>query len=174
MRRSSKVSSRTPILRRAFFAAAQASHACRCPRCLPCLQRLQRPTHCIDNHFGAPPPDLRNLASATKRLLPIIRTCMQVVVLQPPNLQRERQHGFIGNTIFLPQARPSSVPSSLPPKDVDMQETVLFVLVGGQKGQVRGSALLRAPRDEYTAAVECLRKTSPFYAAVELRQDEDE
>ena len=61
--------------------------------------------------------------------------------------------------------------STLPPKDVDMQDSILFVLVGGQKCQVRGSTLLKAPRDEYTAAVECLRKTSPFYAAVEVRPD---
>ena len=125
-----------------------------------------------DLWLGAQLPALRNLASATKRLLPMTRACMQVVVLQPANLQREeRQHGFIGNSIFLPQARPSAVLSTLPPKEVDMQENVLFVLVGGQKSQVRGSALLKAPRDEYTAAVECLRTTSPFYADVQLRQD---
>ena len=125
-----------------------------------------------DLWMGAQPPALRNLASATKRLLPMTRACMQVVVLQPAHLQREeRQHGFIGNTIFLPQARPSAVLSSLPPKELDMQDTWLFVLVGGQKSQVRGSTLLKAPRDEYTAAVECLRRTSPFYAAVEVRPD---
>ena len=125
-----------------------------------------------DLWMGAQPPALRNLASATKRLLPMTRACMQVVVLQPAHLQREeRQHGFIGNTIFLPQARPSAVLSILPPKEVDMQDTLLFVLVGGQKSQVRGSTLLKAPRDEYTAAVECLRRTSPFYAAVEVRPD---
>eukprot|EP00435_Cladocopium_sp_Y103_P022832 s2327_g5.t1 len=125
-----------------------------------------------DLWMGPQPAALRGLAAATRRLLPMTRACMQVVVLQPSNLQREeRQHGFIRNTIFLPQARPSSVLSTLPPKDVDMQDSILFVLVGGQKGQVRGSALLKAPRDEYTAAVECLQKTSPFYAEVELRED---
>ena len=55
-----------------------------------------------------------------------------------------------------------------------MQENVLVVLVGVQKSQGRGSALLKAPRDEYTAAVECLRTTSPFYADVQLRQDEED
>jgi hypothetical protein len=44
---------------------------------------------------------LRGLASATKRLLPMTRACMQVVVLQPGHLSREeRQHGFVGNSIF--------------------------------------------------------------------------
>ena len=125
-----------------------------------------------DLWMGQQPAALRGLAAATRRLLPMIRACMQVVVLQPANLQREeRQHGFIGNTIFLPQARPSSVLSTLPPKDVDMQDSILFVLVGAQKGQVRGSALLKAPREEYIAADECLQKTSPFYASVEVRGD---
>lgn len=125
-----------------------------------------------DLWIGPQPAALQGLASATKRLLPMTRACMQVVVLQPANLQREeRQHGFIGNTIFLPQARPSAVLSTLPPKEVDMQDTVLFVLVGGQKNQVSGSTLLKAPRDEYTAAVDCLRRTSPFYASVEVRPD---
>ena len=125
-----------------------------------------------DLWIGPQPAALQGLASATKRLLPMTRACMQVVVLQPANLQREeRQHGFIGNTIFLPQARPSAVLSTLPPKEVDMQDTVLFVLVGGQKNQVRCSTLLKAPRDEYMAAVECLQRTSPFYAAIQVRPD---
>jgi len=38
--------------------------------------------------------------------------------------------------------------TTLPPKDVDMQDAVLFVLVGSQKDAVKGSSLLRAPRDE--------------------------
>lgn len=136
------------------------------------LLTLPRYSLANDLWIGPQPAALQGLASATKRLLPMTRACMQVVVLQPANLQREeRQHGFIGNTIFLPQARPSAVLSTLPPKDVDMQDSILFVLVGGQKCQVRGSTLLKAPRDEYTAAVDCLRKTSPLYAAVEVRPD---
>lgn len=132
---------------------------------------LTLPRHSLANDLwiGEQPVALRNLASATKRLLPMTRACMQVVVLQPTHLSREeRQHGLIGNSIFLPQAKPSAVLTTLPPKDVDMQDSVLFVLVGSQKDTVKGSSLLRAPRDEYTAAVECLRKTSPFYAEVEL------
>ena len=156
---------------------ADAKEACRvCKECKGPLTAstisLPRLSLANDLWLGAQPPALRNLASATKRLLPMTRACLQVVVLQPTNLQREeRQHGFIGNTIFLPQAKPSAVLSVLPPKEVDMQETLLFVLVGGQKSQVRGSTLLKAPRDEYTAAVECLRRTSPFYASVEVRPD---
>ena len=122
---------------------------------------LTLPRHSLANDLwmGEQLSALRGLASATKRLLPMTRACMQVVVLQPGHLSREeRQHGFVGNSIFLPQAKPSSVLTTLPPKDVDMQDAVLFVLVGSQKDAVKGSSLLRAPRDEYTAAVECLRK----------------
>ena len=97
------------------------------------------------------------------------RACAQVVVLQPGHLGREgRQHGFVGNTIFLPQAKPSSVLKTLPPPEVDMQDAILFALVGSQKDAVKGSALLRAPRNEYAAAVECLRQTNPFFPEVTL------
>ena len=138
---------------------------------------LTLPRHSLANDLwmGEQLSALRGLASATKRLLPMTRACMQVVVLQPGHLSREeRQHGFVGNSIFLPQAKPSSVLTTLPPKDVDMQDAILFVLVGSQKDAVKGSSLLRAPRDEYTAAVECLRKTNPFYAEVELRDGSDD
>lgn len=138
---------------------------------------LTLPRHSLANDLwmGEQPAALRGLASATKRLLPMTRACMQVVVLQPAHLsQEERQHGFVGNTIFLPQAKPSSVLTTLPPKDVDMQDAVLFVLVGSKKDKLKGSALLRAPRDQYTAAVDCLRRTNPFYAEVVVRDaDED-
>ena len=62
----------------------------------------------------------------------------------------------------------------LPPRDADMQESILFVLVGGQKSQVKGSSLLKAPRDEYEAAVQCLQKTSPYYASVHLQLRPDD
>ena len=132
---------------------------------------LTLPRHSLANDLwlGKQPAALRNLAPSTKRLLPLTRACLQVVVLQPANLQpEERQHGLVGNSIFLPQARPSAILSTLPPKDVDMQDAVLFVLVGGRKEEVRSSKLLKAPRDEYAAAVQWLMENNPFYAQVEL------
>ena len=132
---------------------------------------LTLPRHSLANDLwlGKQPAALRNLAPSAKRLLPLTRACLQVVVLQPANLQpEERQHGLVGNSIFLPQARPSAILSTLPPKDVDMQDAVLFVLVGGRKEEVRSSKLLKAPRDEYAAAVQWLMENNPFYAQVEL------
>ena len=64
---------------------------------------LTLPRHSLANDLwiGEQPSPLRDLASATKRLLPMTRACMQVVVLQPGHLAREEhQHGFVGNTIF--------------------------------------------------------------------------
>ena len=55
-----------------------------------------------------------------------------------------------------------------------MQDAILFVLVGSQKDAVKGSSLLRAPRSEYGAAVECLRQTNPFYAEVTLGDGGDD
>ena len=136
---------------------------------------LPRRSLANDLWIGEQPSALRDLASATKRLLPMTRTCTQVVVLQPGHLAREeRQRGCVGNTIFLPQAKPSSVLKTLPPREVDMQDAILFVLVGSQKDAVKGSSLLRAPRSEYAAAVECLRQTNPFYAEVTLGDGGDD
>ena len=125
-----------------------------------------------DLWIGRQLPALRNLAAATKRLLPMVRTCLQVTVLQPGNLVREeRQKGFIGNSIFLPQAAPTAIRAVLPPPEQDMQESILFVLVGdGQnKTALQSSALLKAPRGEYESAVRCLQSTSPYYEEVTLR-----
>ena len=138
---------------------------------------LSLPRHSLANDLWIGPqlPSLSNLTSATRRLLPMVRPCLQVVVLQPQHLQRiEKQRGLIGNSIFLPQARPSAVQQVLPPRDADMQDSILFVLVGGQKSQVKGSSLLKAPRDEYEAAVQCLQKTSPYYASVHLQHRPDD
>ena len=63
---------------------------------------------------------------------------------------------------------------TLPPREVDAQDAILFVLVGSQKDTVKGSSLLRAPRSEYAAAVECLRQTNPFYAEVTLGDGGDD
>ena len=127
-----------------------------------------------DLWIGRQLPALRNLAAATKRLLPMVRTCLQVTVLQPGNLVREeRQKGFIGNSIFLPQAAPTAIRAVLPPPEQDMQESILFVLVGdGQnKTALQSSALLKAPRGEYESAVRCLQSTSPYYEEVTRPSD---
>ena len=63
---------------------------------------------------------------------------------------------------------------TLPPREVDTQDAILFVLVGSQKGAVKESSLLRAPRSEYAAAVECLRQMNPFYAEVTLGDGGDD
>ena len=63
---------------------------------------LTLPRHSLANDLwmGEQLSALRGLASATKRLLPMTRACMQVVVLQPGHLSREeRQHGFVGNSL---------------------------------------------------------------------------
>ena len=66
----------------------------------------------------------------------------------------ERQRGYIGNSMFLPQARPEGVLKVLPPTDLEMAETILFVLVGSKKDSLRTSGLLQAPREEYVRAVQ--------------------
>ena len=116
-----------------------------------------------DLWMGRQMQPLRNLAAGTRRLLPMIRACLQVTVLQPANLQKEeRQRGFVGNSIFLPQAQPSAIRTTLPPPESDMQESILFVLVGQKKDTLASSALLSCPRDEYDAAVSCLQRSSPY------------
>ena len=90
-------------------------------------------------------------------------------MLQPTNVSaHERQKGFIGNSIFLPQARPSKVLSTLPP---DMAETILFVLAGGKKQQFRRSGVLEAPRQEYVNAVRTLQEVSMYYSDVPLSEE---
>ncbi|CAE7548235.1 tkt [Symbiodinium sp. CCMP2592] len=147
-----------------------------CTVCRDCRRSLKSsiltlPRHALANDLwiGRVLPELSNLSAGTKRLLPIVRVCMQVTVLQPLSLPRdERQKGYIGNTIFLPQAGPSAIQATLPPKDQDMAESILFVLVGQKKQELRSSKLLQAPREEYVAAVEKLRETSPYYRSVAL------
>ncbi|CAK9089597.1 Transketolase, partial [Durusdinium trenchii] len=148
-----------------------------CRECRTSLtgQFVSLPRYSLANDLwmGRQLPELRNLAAGTKRLLPMIRPCHQVTVLQPANLVREeRQRGFIGNSIFLPQATPGTVCRTLPPREVDMQESILFVLVGHDRAALKSSALLQAPREEYERAVRCLQSTSLYYAKVELEHGE--
>ena len=104
---------------------------CRDCRCGLKSSILTLPRHALANDLwiGRVLPELCNLSPGTKRLLPIVRVCMQVTVLQPLSLPRdERQKGYIGNTIFLPQAGPGAIQATLPPKDQDMAENILFSL----------------------------------------------
>ena len=55
----------------------------------------------------------------------------------------------MGNTIFLPQPKPSTTQNTLPPPDVDMQESLLFVLVGGRQNELTVFA-----RGKYCCAAE--------------------
>lgn len=59
----------------------------------------------------------------------------------------------------------------LPPTDLEMAETILFVLVGSKKDCLRTSGLLQAPREEYVRAVQKLQKISMYYQDVELREE---
>ena len=90
---------------------------------------LSLPRHALANDLwiGRQLPELQNLSPGTRRLLPLVRVCMQVTVLQPLGQEpAERQKGFIGNTIFLPQTSPTAIQATSPPKEEDMAENILF------------------------------------------------
>lgn len=99
--------------------ARQPSPVCRDCRTSLTAQVLTLPRHALANDLwlGRALPELRSLSAGTKRLLPLVRVCMQVTVLQPVVLPHaERQKGFIGNTIFcrkpvLPQSKQSCHPA---------------------------------------------------------------
>ena len=132
---------------------------------------MQLPRFALANDLwmGRVLPELADLSAGTKRLLPLVRTCVQVTVLQPRTIpDTERQRGYIGNSIFLPQPQPSSVAEVVPPRTIDMADTILFVLVGSQKDTLRSSGLLKAPREEYLAAVRKLQEISMYYREVEV------
>ena len=105
--------------------------------CTPCRRALLSrplalPKHALANDLwmGRCPPGLMDIAEGTQRLLPMVRACAQVTVLQPATADRtQRRKGMIGNTIFVPQATPSQVCKVLPPPMEDVQEHLTFVLV---------------------------------------------
>ncbi|OLP77182.1 hypothetical protein AK812_SmicGene42788 [Symbiodinium microadriaticum] len=111
---------------------AQSTDTCDvCKDCRTSLRSsvLSLPRHALANDLwiGRQLPELQNLSPGTRRLLPLVRVCMQVTVLQPlGQAPAERQKGFIGNTIFLPQASPTAIQATLPPKEEDMTENILF------------------------------------------------
>ena len=60
--------------------------------CSPCRRALAS-----DLWMGRCPPGLLDLNEGTQRLLPMVRACVQVTVLQPANTDRaQRQKGMIG------------------------------------------------------------------------------
>ena len=130
------------------------------------------PKHALANDLwmGRCPPGLMDIAEGTQRLLPMVRACVQVTVLQPASVDRtQRQKGMIGNTIFVPQATPSQVCKVLPPPMEDVQEHLTFVLVDNEKRNLSTAPLLRAPRAEYEAAVRSLQERSLYYKDVEVQ-----
>ena len=145
--------------------------------CVPCRRALlsrplSLPKHALANDLwmGRCPPDLMDIAEGTRRLLPMVRACVQVTVLQPATADRtQRQKGMIGNTIFVPQATPSQVCKVLPPPMEDVQEHLTFVLVDHEKRNLSTAPLLRALRAEYEAAVRSLQERSLYYKDVEVR-----
>ena len=135
----------------------QAQTLCRpCRRAL--LSRpLMLPKHALANDLwmGRCPPGLLDLNEGTQRLLPMVRACVQVTVLQQSNTDRaQRQKGMIGNTIFVPQATPSQVCKVLPPPIEDVQDHLTFVLVNHEKRNLNTAPLLQAPRAQYDRDVE--------------------
>ena len=82
--------------------------------------------------------------------------------------QAQRQRGFIGNSMFVPQAAPSKIQKVLPPAAEEVQSNISYVLVDSKKHDLHRAAMLPAPRAEYEAAVESLQTTSLFYAQVVL------
>ena len=157
------------LLHKAAMAEPLTSGQPVCASCKSALLQkpLMLPRFALANDLwiGRCPLPLRDLQEGTKRLLPMIRACVQVTVLQPAGVdQAQRQRGFIGNSIFVPQATPSKIQKVLPPSPEEIQSTISYVLVDSQKRDLRRATMLSAPRAEYEAAVKCLQTTSLFYA----------
>eukprot|EP00434_Breviolum_minutum_P028084 symbB.v1.2.024842.t1/scaffold2378.1/size80641/1 len=107
--------------------------------------------------------------AGTQKLLPLVRTCIQVTILQGSGLHSsERQRGLIGNSIFLPQASPSQVQRVLPPSAETLQEHFSFVLVDAEKKNIDCAPLLETSHARYAAAVKCLNELSPYYQDVDV------
>ena len=87
-----------------------------------------------DNWGGRLPKALQNLSAGTKRLLPLLRVCIDVTVMQKGvHIPRDqKQTGLLGNQIIIPQSSPSQICAVLPPRCADtarIEEFVHFVLV---------------------------------------------
>ena len=142
--------------------------------CASCKQALMAtpllmPRYSLANDLwiGRCPPALQNLEAGTQKLLPLVRTCIQVTILQGSGLHAsERQRGLIGNSIFLPQASPSQVQRVLPPSAETLQEHFSFVLVDAEKKNIDRAPLLETSHARYAAAVKCLNELSPYYQDV--------
>ena len=150
--------------------------------CASCKQALMAtpllmPRYALANDLwiGRCPPALQDLEAGTQKLLPLVRTCIQVTILQGSGLPAsERQRGLIGNSIFLPQASPSQVQRVLPPSADTLQEHFSFVLVDADKQNIHRAPLLETSHSKYCEAVKCLNclnQLSPYYHDVDIALD---
>ena len=109
----------------------------------------------------------------TLRLLPRVRTSLQMTVLHPRNLPRDqRQKGSIGNSICLPLPHPSKILNCLPPKSEELQDHISYVIVRGDNSRPHSFSEMSAPRGEYEAAIKCLQERSLAYKRLELNEEE--
>ena len=118
-----------------------------------------------DNWLGRSLPPLTDISAGTRKLLPMVRVCVDVTVLGPKHMPRHlKQKGLIGNHILVPQANPSQVRKVLPPpaSATDVMDHIAFILVGSQTTheQLKRAPALVADRTEYDAAVACLQSVN--------------
>ena len=150
-----------------------------CPVCWDCrasltAQGLTLPRHALANDLwlGRALPELRSLSAGRDEAALAPGACVHAGHCPAAGgaSPRRTAEGLHREHHLLPQASPSSVEAVLPPRAEDMAEHILFVLVGHNRGDLRSSATMQAPREEYVAAVERLRQTSKYYAeaAVDL------
>ena len=135
------------LLHKAAWFGDPTSPQAACASCKQALMAtpLLMPRYALANDLwiGRCPPALQDLEAGTQKLLPLVRTCIQVTILQGSGLPpSERQRGLIGNSIFLPQASPSQVQRVLPPSADTLQEHVSFVLVDADKQNLHRAPLL--------------------------------
>ena len=161
------------LLHKAAWVGNPTTPQAVCASCKQALMAtpLMMPRYSLANDLwiGRCPPALQDLEAGTQKLLPLVRTCIQVTILQGSGLHSsERQRGLIGNSIFLPQASPSQVQRVLPPSAETLQEHFSFVLVDAEKKNIDRAPLLETSHARYAAAVKCLNELSPYYQDVDV------
>ena len=113
------------------------------------------------------PHPLSDLHEGTKRLLPLVRVCIDITVLGPEDVPRsQRQRGLLGNHITVPQANPSKVCATHPPnhnEPSNLHEFFNIVLVGSTMQNQSGARQWKVPRGQYTNAVRHLQASSLVY-----------
>ena len=161
------------LLHKAAWVGSPTDPQAVCASCKQALMStpLLMPRYSLANDLwmGRCPLALQDLEAGTQKLLPLVRTCIQVTILQGSGLHAsERQRGLIGNSIFLPQASPSQVQRALPPSAETLQEHFSFVLVDAEKKNIGRAPLLETSHASYTAAVQCLNQLSPYYRDIDV------